>query len=217
MKEIKDLIKDQKKSGETGPLDLSSSSFSDRQQRKRRSVRQKQAVGLDEDPLDFEESQSAEALLSTIKQVSWTHDIDLTKGTPFSKPENIPEEDESTGENDPLLLRKKPTPKGIDNPVMALDGKQTNQTSTSKDNKAAPKGRKGRVAPELPTVSAVQSQAKSAPSGGAAGTSGARQRRGGGSDPKKKTEIFTISGGKGSKSSSSSSLSNLIKEADTDV
>ena len=169
VKEIKDLIKEQKREGGEGPLDLSSSNLMER--KKRRSVRKPSAVPT-ADPLDFAESESTEALLSTIKQVSWTNDIDLTKGTPFTKQDQILEED---GDKVPLITGDNAPMQGIDNPA----GPQLNQKTVSSDNKAAPprRGRSGRSRLDAGAAAAEQVELPGIPHDSPA-AGGARPRSG---------------------------------------
>ncbi len=97
VREIKKLIKEAKKEGKTGTLDLTSPDVTDRQVRKKRSninrTKQRNLLDIGDDDY-FDDAASADGLIAAMSQLAWEKDIDLTKGKTFaaSKEQDIAEE-----------------------------------------------------------------------------------------------------------------------------
>ena len=131
--EIKLLIKEQKRAGKSGLIDLTSEEISahvSERQLWRKRGQLPQGIGGDaSDP-------NADGLISAMAQLAWEQDIDLTKGKTFNKRNStspILEEGEansstnsSAGDRTPLLRSteglKTVANLGIDNPLTVSDG-----------------------------------------------------------------------------------------------
>lgn len=101
VREIKLLIKEQKKAGKTGPLDLNAQELTDhlyeRSLRRNNSMLKKAAggfMGFLDTGDDLDDDSGADGLISAMNQLAWERDLDLTKGA-FSKPNKIKEEPEN--------------------------------------------------------------------------------------------------------------------------
>ncbi len=132
MNEIKGLIKERRRRGESGPLDLTSQEVSttvlERQIRKRRSTLQ---TSLILPGVEGEES-AAGGLMAAMNQLAWEKDIDLTKGKQFSKQEyTIKEEEESSGQT-------RTSSPGDGTPLLKDSAKLEKSTANRKDT-ASPK------------------------------------------------------------------------------
>ena len=177
--EIKSLIRDQKKEGKTGRLDLTASDvsekLSERQLRKRRSTMMNMSQPLD---VKTDETETAGGLLSRMtQQLAWERDIDLSKGKPIIKTDTVLEEDEDDDAEDVMssstsrtFVALSPTPPptntarsangGIDNLAFVADKhakiaeafplKEFSDTGAKPPPAAA--GRTNRVSPESTVV-----------------------------------------------------------------
>ncbi len=107
VREIKSLIKDQKRAGNTGPLNLESEEVSEklyeRSLKRHGSVVHKTGslLGIIPDGVpEPDDEGDAGMLISAMTQLAWERDIDLTKGAAFSKQQgNIKEEPENENNN----------------------------------------------------------------------------------------------------------------------
>ncbi len=176
VREIKSLIKDQKRAGNTGPLNLESEEVSEklyeRNLKRHGSVVHKTGSllgiipdgGPDSDDL---EGSADGMLISAMTQLAWERDIDLTKGAAFSKKEgNIKEEPENENNNavshsaKRLRSRKSSrntmrTPPGLDTgwdspgDMSPVETKGTSKTFDLKENPKStkPKVKTARVSP----------------------------------------------------------------------
>ena len=177
--EIKSLIRDQKKEGKTGRLDLTASDvsekLSERQLRKRRSTMMNMSQPID---VKTDETETAGGLLSRMtQQLAWERDIDLSKGKPIIKTDTVLEEDEDDDAEDVMssstsrtFVALSPTPPptniarsangGIDNLAFVADKhakiaeafplKEFSDTGAKPPPAAA--GRTNRVSPESTVV-----------------------------------------------------------------
>ena len=177
--EIKSLIRDQKKEGKTGRLDLTASDvsekLSERQLRKRRSTMMNMSQPID---VKTDEAETAGGLLSRMtQQLAWERDIDLSKGKPIIKTDTVLEEDEDDDAEDVMssstsrtFVALSPTPPptntarsangGIDNLAFVADKhakiaeafplKEFSDTGAKPPPAAA--GRTNRVSPESTVV-----------------------------------------------------------------
>jgi hypothetical protein len=120
--EIKILVKEQKRLGKIGPLDLTSDVVAQRQLQKQRS----QLV----QPLTLNEPSSPNpdggGLMNAMSQLAWAKDIDLTKGKQF--------EGQTTGK-DNSKSNGKAGGGGIDNPAFTKDSENENANNNDKKSK----------------------------------------------------------------------------------
>ena len=101
MAEIKSLIKEARRQGKTGPIDLESDDLTEKLVERR--LKKQTLSPPDPDADDG-------SLMTAMSQLAWEKDIDLTKGTAFTKDDTIREEAETTatrtsspGDQTPLL------------------------------------------------------------------------------------------------------------------
>lgn len=234
--EIKHLIKEQKKEGKKGVLDLTSRDVSEKLSERRELKKRRSNLGDDSD--DYDNETKASGLFTAMtQQLAWEKDIDLTtKNTTVMQEITIKEEDEDFDESNqtsrttldmtspPLSTGKnRRSSSGTDNKVFMTDSSAESVPMKSIHDVAFGNVRKGsKVSPETSYIDDESSSSSSGPKKykknkrpptGRSGSSGSKGSKD--SDDKQRRTNLALTGSKSSLNSASS-LTSLLHAWDKD-
>ena len=158
--EIKSLIKEQKREGKTGAIDLSNKDISEKLTDRQLQKKKSNLLGERMSFMEAEDDGTADGLISAMTQLAWEKDIDLTKGKSYAAapPSTIKEEVEVKAKaKTPLIGKdnnKRRKDPGHDNPGLVLNaelkmqGDDKGEQVKMKEVKASPGvGRGTKVSP----------------------------------------------------------------------